>query len=42
MEIVRNVTTLEAKDRVLAHNPLEAVYSRYWKKKLGLMEKGEY
>ena len=35
------VTTLVAKDRVLAHNPLGAVYSRYWKKKLNLMEKGE-
>ena len=36
------VTTLVAKDRVLAHNPLGAVYSRYWRKKLGIMEEGEY
>ena len=36
------VTTLVAKDRVLAHNPLGAVYSRYWRKKFGLMEEGEY
>ena len=35
------VTTLVVKDRILAHNPLGAVYSRYWKKKLNLMEKGE-
>lgn len=35
------VTTLVAKDRVLAHNPLGAIYSRYWRKKLGLMESGE-
>ena len=27
---------LVAKDRVLAHNPLGAVYSRYWRKKLGI------
>lgn len=36
------VTTLVAKDRVLTHNPLGAVYSRYWRKKLGIMEEGEY
>lgn len=36
------VTTLVTKDRVLAHNPLGAVYSRYWRKKLGIMEEGEY
>lgn len=30
------VTCLVAKDRVLAHNPLGAVYSRYWRKKLGI------
>lgn len=36
------VTTLVAKDRVLAHNPLGAVYSRYWRKKLGIMEEDEY
>jgi len=29
------VTTLIAKDRVLAHNPAGALYSRYWRKKLG-------
>lgn len=27
---------LVVKDRVLAHNPLGAVYSRYWRKKLGM------
>jgi uncharacterized metal-binding protein len=32
------VTTLIAKDRVLAHNPAGALYSRYWKKKLGDQE----
>ena len=36
------VTTLVTKDRVLAHNQLGAVYSRYWRKQLGLMEEGEY
>lgn len=35
------VTALVVKDRLLAHNPLGAIYSRYWKKKLGIMEKGE-
>ncbi|MCX4129581.1 DUF1847 domain-containing protein [Megamonas funiformis] len=35
------VTTLVAKDRVLAHNPLGVVYSRYWRKKLKLMEENE-
>lgn len=35
------VTTLVAKDRVLAHNPLGAIYSRYWRKKLKLMEENE-
>ena len=35
------VTTLVVKDRLLAHNPLGAIYSRYWKKKLGIMEEGE-
>jgi uncharacterized metal-binding protein len=29
------VTTLIAKDRVLAHNPAGALYSRYWRKRLG-------
>ncbi|MBP2635347.1 MAG: hypothetical protein H6Q72_1254 [Firmicutes bacterium] len=27
---------LVAKDRVLAHNPLGAIYSRYWRRKLGI------
>ena len=35
------VTTLVVKDRLLAHNPLGAIYSRYWKQKLGIMEPGE-
>ena len=35
------VTTLVAKDRVLAHNPLGVIYSRYWRKKLKLMEEHE-
>lgn len=35
------VTALAVKDRLLAHNPLGAIYSRYWKKKLGIMEKEE-
>lgn len=35
------VTCLVVKDRVLAHNPLGAVYSRYWRRKLGIMEDGE-
>lgn len=30
------VTVLVAKDRVLAHNPLGAIYSGYWHKKLGI------
>lgn len=30
------VSCLVAKDRVLAHNPLGAVYSRYWRRKLGI------
>ena len=36
-----SVTTLVAKDRVLAHNPLGVIYSRYWRKKLKLMEEHE-
>jgi len=28
------VTTLIAKDRVLAHNPVGAIYSRYWQRRL--------
>ena len=35
------VTPLAAKARVLAHNPLGAIYSRYWKRKLGIMDDGE-
>lgn len=35
------VTTLVVKDRLLAHNPLGAIYSRYWKRKLGIIEPGE-
>lgn len=35
------VTVLVAKDRVLAHNPLGAVYSRYWKKKLKIQDPDE-
>ncbi|MBP3780096.1 MAG: DUF1847 domain-containing protein [Selenomonas sp.] len=35
------VTTLAVKDRLLAHNPLGAIYSRYWKRKLGIMDEGE-
>lgn len=35
------VTTLVVKDRLLAHNPLGAVYSRYWRKKLGIMDEGQ-
>lgn len=35
------VTALVVKDRLLAHNPLGAIYSRYWKRKLGIMDDGE-
>lgn len=35
------VTTLVVKDRLLAHNPLGAIYSRYWKRKLGIMDPNE-
>ncbi len=35
------VTTLVVKDRLLSHNPLGAIYSRYWKRKLGIMDEGE-
>ena len=31
------VSCLVAKDRILAHNPLGAVYSRYWRKRLGIL-----
>lgn len=30
------VSCLATKDRVLAHNPLGAIYSRYWRRKLGI------
>lgn len=35
------VTTLVVKDRLLAHNPLGAVYSRYWRKKLEIQDDDE-
>jgi len=35
------VTCLVAKDRVLAHNPLGAIYSRYWRRKLGINPKDQ-
>lgn len=35
------VSCLVAKDRVLAHNPLGAVYSRYWRRKLGIASEDE-
>lgn len=35
------VTALVVKDRLLAHNPLGAIYSRYWKRKLGIQDEGE-
>lgn len=35
------VTALVVKDRLLSHNPLGAIYSRYWKRKLGIMSEGE-
>lgn len=35
------VSCLVAKDRVLAHNPLGAIYSRYWRKKLGINPEGQ-
>ncbi len=35
------VSCLVAKDRVLAHNPLGAIYSRYWKRKLGILPADE-
>lgn len=35
------VTTLVVKDRLLDHNPLGAIYSRYWKRKLNIMDEGE-
>ena len=35
------VTSLVVKDRLLAHNPLGAIYSRYWKRKLGILDPDE-
>lgn len=35
------VSCLVAKDRVLAHNPLGVVYSRYWRRKLGINPKDQ-
>jgi len=35
------VTALVVKDRLLGHNPLAAIYSRYWKKKFGIMDEGK-
>ena len=35
------VTTLAVKDRLLGHNPLAAIYSRYWRRKLGIIAEGE-
>lgn len=39
--MVRPMITLVVKDRLLSHNPLGAIYSRYWKKKPGIMEEGQ-
>lgn len=35
------VTALVVKDRLLGHNPLAAIYSRYWKKKFGILDEGK-
>ena len=35
------VSCLVAKDRGLAHNPLGAIYSRYWRRKLGINPKDQ-
>ena len=35
------VSCLVAKDRVLAHNPVGVVYSRYWRRKLGINPEGQ-
>lgn len=35
------VSCMVAKDRVLAHNPLGAVYSRYWRRKLGIQPENQ-
>lgn len=35
------VSCLVVKDRMLAHNPLGAVYSRYWRRRLGINPQGQ-
>jgi len=35
------VSSLITKDRVLANNPAGVVYSRYWKRKLGILEEDQ-
>jgi uncharacterized metal-binding protein len=35
------VSCLVAKDRILAHNPLGAIYSRYWRRRLGINPEGQ-
>ncbi len=35
------VTTIIVKDRLLGHNPASAIYSRYWRRKLDIMDEGE-
>lgn len=35
------VTVLVVKDRLLAHNPLGAIYSRYWKNKFKINDEGK-
>ena len=34
------VSSIITKDRVLANNPAGVVYSRYWRRKLGILEEG--
>ena len=38
MESKVPVSSIITKDRVLANNPAGAVYSRYWRRKLGILE----
>ncbi|MFQ9522412.1 MAG: DUF1847 domain-containing protein [Phascolarctobacterium faecium] len=40
MESKVPVSSIITKDRVLANNPAGAVYSRYWRRKLGILEEG--
>lgn len=40
MESAAPVSSIITKDRVLANNPAGAVYSRYWRRKLGILEEG--